>query len=432
MLDIASIKKLLLNKFAKDSVWVVSSHFLVGISGLAINTIIGLNYHAAGLGIFNQSLAIYMLAVIIANAGIQTSVQKHIAQFSDEILIIKQVFYASLLATVVTSLLLTIFGYMLVVYYVDNIVDSKILDILKLMFFAVPLFAVNKTINNFYVGLRKINIYSSIRVTRWLLIISGIFIFSINNNPLGEIGYIFIGVELLLLLLLLTVSRKYIDIFNASAAWIVRHIKFGLKSIVTELTATLNSAAPVLIIGSVVGNAAAGYFSFYEVFAKSILMISSAFQTNFNPIFTKLWFTSDKSKIVLKINKLLKVQAYLLAPIILFVTISGYFYTYYFMSADYLQYYYLLILYLLGSSVVYLYGPYAGMLIMSEHLLLNFFRALVFLVTHVIMLFYLVNINGLAGAPIAFFVATIVNLAMYVLIYSRVLDLKLNRSDYER
>src|SRR5256885_13809009 len=57
---------------------------LLGITGIALNSIIAQVYGAAVLGIFNQVYAIYILGSQLATFGIQFSVLKYTAEFEHD------------------------------------------------------------------------------------------------------------------------------------------------------------------------------------------------------------------------------------------------------------------------------------------------------------------------------------------------------------
>ena len=73
-------KKFLTSKIQKDIFWNYFSLLFLGLSGLALNVIIGRFYSSSILGAFNQVLVTYFLFSILATCGINFSVLKSISQ----------------------------------------------------------------------------------------------------------------------------------------------------------------------------------------------------------------------------------------------------------------------------------------------------------------------------------------------------------------
>ena len=142
-------------KFVSDSFFTLLSHLIVGFSGLLLNTIISNYYGISDLGVVNQSLSIFMIITTLSNFGIQTSSQKHSSQFANSSGKLKIIFTSSIIATIITSFIIISF-FLLLIYLFPVLIKSKqILDIVTLLLFSVPFFALNKTINNFFSWYKK-------------------------------------------------------------------------------------------------------------------------------------------------------------------------------------------------------------------------------------------------------------------------------------
>ena len=69
-MNLLTIKELLSKKFVSDSMFAIAAHIFVGISGLIINSLVGIYYSIEGLGIFSQGFSIYLLLSLLAMFGI--------------------------------------------------------------------------------------------------------------------------------------------------------------------------------------------------------------------------------------------------------------------------------------------------------------------------------------------------------------------------
>lgn len=417
-------KKIAEKKFTQDSIRTIFSHFFVGISGLIINTIIGSFYYVDGLGLFNQALAIYMLVTLIGNFGIQTSAQKHSSQFLGNQFQLKKIFTSIVFSTLITSLLISFLFYSSLYFFPLWLSSKELKELVVYFIFSCPIFAVNKSINNFNAGIRKINLYSNIKILRWASIIIGISGMVILSIPLKKIGLIFFIVESAIFFYLMFILNKFLSV-NFDLSWICIHIKFGIKSVFAEFVATFNSRMPIFIIGYFLGNKSAGYYSFIEIFGRSILLISGAIQKNFNSVFSTLWYKNEISEISEKIGKVIKFSSYSLIPLLLFNFTFFTVYTSLFMSPDYLQYKQVLAVFYIGISFMYLFGPVFTLLIMSGHLYWNLIRVIIFGFTNLIFTTLYIHKYGLIGASIGYSISVIINLILLIWLNKYVLNIDL-------
>ena len=67
-----SIKNIVNYKFVQDSAYTFVSYMILAISGIIANILIGNAYGASGIGIFNQTVAIYMIFSLAAIFGLNT------------------------------------------------------------------------------------------------------------------------------------------------------------------------------------------------------------------------------------------------------------------------------------------------------------------------------------------------------------------------
>lgn len=418
-----SIKEFIASKFVSDSIMTIGSHVFVGISGLIINSLVGIQFTASGLGIFSQGLSIYLLLSLFANFGIQISSQKHASQYSEIGSSLKLIFVSAVVATIAISIFITTLFYIFLVQNPALFKSNDILEFTQLICIAVPFFAVNKTMNSFMIGLRKMNIYAGVRSIRWLIIVSGILILSLLNYPLNAIPHLFFLTEICLFIFLIFVCQPYWGGINA--AFIKTHLSFGIKNIMAGFVGEFITRTPILIIGYFSGNAAAGYFAYVLTFARSILMIPAAIQKSFNPVFTKLWYQNDINSIKSNIAKVFKVCFYTLIPVFLVLYAFFLVYTHFVMPNEYLELHWILIVLLVGMSTTYVYGPFSTFLMMTDHLYSNLLRVSIFAGFNLFLILYLILDYGNVGVACAITVSMIFNLFVLDIFYRRILKIHL-------
>ena len=417
------IKILTQIKFVKDSFWTICSLVFVSVSGLIINSIIGIRYNAEGLGIFNQSLSIYLLLTLLSNFGIQTSAQKHASQYSNEPKKLRQIFSNSVVLTGLISIVFTLVIVLILNVFPRILSSMDVFHFVKILCFALPFFSLNKTINNYLAGLRLFKVYSGVRILRWLFILSGIIFISSINASLNTVAFLFIFTETVLFFLLMMRCKSYWT--KPGLEWIRIHLKFGLKNIMAEFVSTFNTHMPILVIGYVSGDAASGYFAYILFFARSVLMIPGALQKNFNPIFTKLWYSNSVEEVKEKIFKVFRVCFISLIPVFLLFYLFFFTYTYLFMPSEYLDLSILLMILFLGVGTTYLFGPFSTLLIMSGDLYTNLLRVSIITITNFILTLVLVWQFDYTGAAYAITTSLFLEMFLLDVFYRRKLGIKL-------
>ena len=256
-----------------------------------------------------------MILALLSNLGIQTSAQKHTSEHIANKDLLKSIFTSAIIATLISSLVVVV-AFLLLIYIFPTIISSeRLMRIVNILILGVPLFALNKTVNNFMTGLREMKIYSIVRVIRLLTIIVLLVLIQIFKLPLITVSYVFVLAEILILIYFSLKTKFFWG--QVSQKWILNHLSFGFKCILYDFVSTFNTRIPILLIGYFLGDAIAGYYSYIEVFAYSILMISGALQKNFNPVFTMLWHRNQIDEIKTKIRKVFKILSYLFIPMFL-------------------------------------------------------------------------------------------------------------------
>jgi len=420
---IEKIKNTFQIKFVGDSLLTTMSHAFIGISGLIINTIVAIHYGSNGLGVFSQGLSVYMLVSLFSTFGIHISVQKYASQYSNNPEQLSAILVNSIIAAVMMSTVVMGTFYLFLEVFPLALSSQEVYSFIKVICVASPFFALNKTLNGFFVGIRSMKIYAAIRLLRWLMIVLGIIYFSTYHLKLESIGRLFIIVEILLLFILIVFTKNYWGIF--SWKWVKEHIAFGFKNILAGFIGDFGTRIPILIIGYIAGNEASGLFAYVLTFAKSILMIPQALQKNFNPIFTKNWYENKFDKIALNIHQVFKVSIYTVLPMMFLLYIFFMGYTSLFMPQIYLDQTPTLLILLIGSGAVYLFGPFSTLLIMTGYLYTNLLRILIFTGINIFFSYALGLHFGIFGTAFAISLSLVIDVFACNYFYKIKLDIKL-------
>jgi len=389
---------------------------------------VGIYYSAEGLGIFSQGFSIYLLLSLLANCGIMLSAQKHASQYSSDDETLAQIFSNTLAATAIVSLSVAVCTYHLFSLNPGILNSDEVVKFVLLICSAIPLFALNKTMNNFMVGLRFMKVYSAIRLVRWTLIVFGVLFISMYNATILTIPEVFFYTELSLFFLLVIYCKPFWGKINLSQ--IQLHLIFGVKNVLASFVDEIGLRMPILIIGYISGNLEAGLFAYVLSFARSILLIPQAIQKSFNPIFTKNWFNNDHQKNELNIGKVFRYNALSILPafILLYLFYMGY--TFYIMPPEYLFLHPLLVILMIGMGTIYLFGPFATFLIMTDNLNTNLFRVSISTLLHMGFILLFIHDYGNTGVAAAISISMIINIFIMDYLYKRDINIHLFKNTF--
>jgi O-antigen/teichoic acid export membrane protein len=113
-MDWNSLKQTLSPKkrFNRDALWNLGSLAVLGVSGIVLNIVIGYYRGAAGLGIFNEIYAIYIVLSQLAVGGVHASVLKHVSHHQDDRLHCSHITTSALLLGLVLSAAVCVLAYL--------------------------------------------------------------------------------------------------------------------------------------------------------------------------------------------------------------------------------------------------------------------------------------------------------------------------------
>jgi len=410
-------------KFVKDTVWTILSLFFVGITGLLINTLVGNYFNIESVGILNQAISIYLILTIVSNFGIQTATQKYTSQYNGDLQQQKLIYTNAVISTFIVGIFISFIFYFFSSFFPSIFSSKNVNELVNILLLSVPLYSVNKTIMSFLNGIRLMKSYSFARFLRQFLLIVGIISIPILKIKFLNIGYIFLFAEIFTFLYLFFITYRYWSNYNFF--WIKNQLIFGSKTILSNFVVNFNTRIPILIIGYTLGDKISGYYSYIEVFAYSIVLVYGAMQTNFNPVFTILWHEQNILEIESKIKKVFKFSLLIFVPLFIILFIFYYNYTRLFMSSDYLQYTNLLIFMLLAVGFRYVFASFLTFLVMSNHLVVNFVRTILYTVTNITLCYLLIIPLQLYGIVVSFFITSLIDLIIQNYTYKKYLNLNL-------
>lgn len=313
-------------KFLKDSLWLLASTLLMGVSGIAINAVVTSLLGVAAFGVYSLGLRVYLFLGLISPWGINISVMKYTAEL-DDIRERSACLSSALRLTLICSLFVTILGWFIAPLFSALFDTGDLTTGLRSVLLGLIPFSLNKTYTGVLNGLRDIKGLSLFQALRWLLLI----FFSVSltwafRNVSASLSA-FLWTEVLLLPLLMLYCRRYRIPLDSSdrhpSEWNRRHFDFGVRTMLSTAVNDLYTYLDVFMIGVFMDKTAVGAYSFASDISKNLFLVSQIVGTNFNPIISRLWSQRDLASLKQAMRRLLR-TTYLVYALLFPVSILGY------------------------------------------------------------------------------------------------------------
>ncbi|MCK6446492.1 MAG: polysaccharide biosynthesis C-terminal domain-containing protein [Planctomycetes bacterium] len=273
-------------KFRSDVLWNFGSIAVLGVSGIALNTLIASVYDAAALGVFNQVWAPYVIGSQLAVGGIDLSVLKEVAAGPKERTHVAQAVVGALVPTVVLAAVAAAI-FWLAAGLVGAFYESE--HVATGVRWAAPglfCFAVNKVLFGVVNGLRRMRAFALLQSARFLLMLAGFGVVVFAELGAPRVAFLFTFAEGLLLVLLALEVGFQVAWRSAGGwrAWMPRHVAYGAKSALSGVMAELNTRVDIIMLGRYLQDAPVGVYSFASMIAEGVFQLMVKLQNNYNPL----------------------------------------------------------------------------------------------------------------------------------------------------
>jgi O-antigen/teichoic acid export membrane protein len=277
-------------QFRADLVWNYASLAILGISGIAINVVIGLVYDPATLGTFNQVVAAYIVFSMLAAGGIHFSVLRAMASDGAGRDAGADILRGALVPTLLLSGLTTLLFIALSSPVASWLESPPVTQGMRIAAPGLFFFALNKVLLAVVNGQRRMRAFAVYQSLRYLLILGGLLL-AVGLEAPGEIlpGIFSFGETLLFLALAADVSIRLPWWRPGSwRRWGGRHLLFGVKSALSGILLELNSRVDILMLGWFLADDKVGIYSFAALFAEGFFQLLVVLQNNYNPILARM------------------------------------------------------------------------------------------------------------------------------------------------
>ncbi len=276
-------------KFGRDVLWNMGAFGVQGVSGLALNVLIGRFYGPAPLGLFNQVFALYIFFSQLAVFGLHFSALRHVAEHRDDPSQAGPAAVSALLLTMAAATLVTAASF-LGAPLLSRAWRSP--DFGPAWLAVLPglwCFALNKTL------LAVINAHSHMRAfavaqaARYLLLLAALGWWVVRGLPGELLAGIISASEIVLTLGLVAYAPAVLGLPRLAGCgpWLRRHLDFGARSFLSGAVIELNSRVDVILLGFYVDDAAIGVYSLAALFIEGLAQVYVVLRNVINPMITR-------------------------------------------------------------------------------------------------------------------------------------------------
>ncbi len=271
-------------------IWNYLSVALLGVTGLLLNYLVALLYDASALGVLNQALAVFVFAGQLASAGIGHSLLAHLPKDPHSSVIVKGALLPAFLSAVTVSTLT-----FLLAGWIGGALSSP--SVTTAIYYLVPgifFFGMNKVLLSVVNAQNRMVHFGMYSVARYGLLLVALIAVISQHFPGNTLTVIFSLSEGVLFLVLsadtfVSLRRRTASAFSDMPHdWRLRHLVFGLKSVVSGLALEANSRVDILILGLFLDDGAVGVYSVAALMAEGFLQMIVVVQNLNHPIVSRL------------------------------------------------------------------------------------------------------------------------------------------------
>lgn len=289
-------------RFGIGVIWNGASLAVLGLSGLAINSLILSMQGAEALGVFNQVFAFHIILSQVAVGGLQFSVLRYVSQNQEDGETGGRISASALLLVAGLGALVST-GLWASRGAVGKLLDSDAVATgIGYMTPGLFLFSLNKVLLMQMNGARHMRAFAVFQSLRFILILAGVAFVACMKWPaaclalsltIAEVG-VFAGS---VVYCWTAVGRLSLSPWDEAVAWMKRHISFGLRGCLSGVLVEMNTRVDVLLLGMFLPDRSVGIYSFGAIFAEGFAQIGNVIRQNFDPIAGKCFAEGDTQRI---------------------------------------------------------------------------------------------------------------------------------------
>lgn len=265
--------------------WNLISFFFVGLSGVALNILITHRHGYAGLGLFNQVYAAYIVLSQFSTAGLQLAVLQRTGRFQNDLTGQLETLRAGLLLTLMPALLVTGLAALVLRALPVSETGTAFLQTLPGLFF----FSINKVFISFYNGRNDLKLFAVLQTCRSFFLLAAAVL--LLPGSVTELCRVFSYSEAALFIVLIVTTLMRFRVWGPFSRAACRDmIAHGLKGFGGNAVSEINSRADVLILSLFVGKTPLGIYSFAAMFAEGFQLLGNLLANLFSPQISRNYY----------------------------------------------------------------------------------------------------------------------------------------------
>jgi len=279
-------------RFQTALFWNFGSLAVLGVSGIALNALIGTLYDEAALGVFNQALAAYIFFSQAAVGGLDRSVLKEVAAHAHDLPRVRAIVAAGLVPAALLAGVVTLafwFARAPLGAWLESPGTSEAIA------WATPglfFFALNKVLLATVNGLSRMRAFAVYQSLRYVLILAALAGFALLDDErvhAAHLAGVFSFAEAgLFLVLAIEVWLQLRGPLERGWSTFARpHLAYGLRSVGSGVLLELNARVDVLMIGWFMHDSDVGVYTFAAMIVEGVYQVLVVLQNLYNPILAR-------------------------------------------------------------------------------------------------------------------------------------------------
>lgn len=279
--------------FQQAVVWNFASLAVLGVSGIALTTLIGRFYDESALGVFQQVLATYTIFSMLAVWGLDRSALRAVAAHHGDRALVSPIVVGAFLPGLALAVVST------AVYWISSGPIGALLDSpavtagIRASTPGLFFFALNKVLLAVVNGVQRMRAFAVYQALRYLLILLGLIGFLLLDEERAradELAFVFTIAEGILFLPLAVEGLLQLDrpFGRPWGGWCRTHLDYGARSFASGVLLEVHAKVDVWMLGYFLGDAQVGIYAFGGMIAEGIQQLLVVLQNVFNPVIARM------------------------------------------------------------------------------------------------------------------------------------------------
>jgi len=268
-------------------IWNIGSLGFLALAGFVLNIVIGRVYGPDALGVFNIAFALYIFFAQFGSFGLHFSVLQAISEAAGKDQNrVDQAAAQGLLAVSAVSAI-TVFFATLLTPIISMLFDSG--DLQRAWLLILPglfFFSINKFLFNVINGARHMRTFAVLQAVRYVLVLITLLVLLLTSADPAWLTLTLTVAETVMTPLLFRYAGRVVDSWpwQQGKEWRRKHLFFGARVFLAGAILELNTRVDVLMIGFFLNEERAGVYSVALLIVEGVAQLVFAVKNNINPL----------------------------------------------------------------------------------------------------------------------------------------------------